>query len=48
MGLNVLGAYVHSNRLAYVEFFGKFYEGGGRKFQPFGIHTRYYKIEEET
>jgi len=47
-GINVLGAYVHSNRLEYVEFFGKFYEGGGRPFEPFGIHTKYYKIEEET
>ena len=48
MGINVLGAYVHSNRLAYVEFFGKFYDGSGRKFRPFGVHTKYYKIEEET
>ncbi|MDL2219113.1 V-type ATP synthase subunit I [Ruminococcaceae bacterium OttesenSCG-928-O06] len=48
-GINVLGAYVHSNRLEYVEFFGKFYDGGGRKFSPFGIHTKHYKIiEEET
>lgn len=48
-GINVLGAYVHSNRLEYIEFFGKFYEGGGRKFSPFGIHTKKYKIiEEET
>jgi len=46
-GINVLGAYVHSNRLEYVEFFGKFYDGGGRKFKPFGIHTKYYKFEEE-
>ncbi|MDR1560438.1 MAG: V-type ATP synthase subunit I [Clostridiales bacterium] len=45
-GINVLGAYVHSNRLAYVEFFGKFYEGGGRKFKPFGVHTKHIKIEE--
>ena len=48
LGINILGAYVHSNRLEYVEFFGKFYEGGGRKFQPFGVHTKYYRIEEET
>ena len=48
MGINLLGAYVHSNRLEYVEFFGKFYEGGGRKFKPFGVHTKYYRIEEET
>jgi V/A-type H+-transporting ATPase subunit I len=45
-GINVLGAYVHSNRLAYVEFFGKFYDGGGRKFKPFGAHTKYLRIEE--
>ena len=47
-GINVLGAYVHSNRLEYIEFFGKFYEGGGRKFSPFGIHTKHYKIVEEA
>jgi V/A-type H+-transporting ATPase subunit I len=46
-GINVLGAYVHSNRLAYVEFFSKFYEGGGRKFTPYGMHTKYYRIVEE-
>ena len=47
-GINVLGAYVHSNRLAYVEFFGKFYDGGGRKFAPFGINTKHFKIREEN
>ena len=47
-GINVLGAYVHSNRLAFVEFFGKFYDGGGQKFAPFGMHTKYYIIEEES
>ncbi len=46
-GINVLGAYVHSNRLEYVEFFGKFYEGGSRKFLPYGIHTKYYLVQEE-
>jgi V/A-type H+-transporting ATPase subunit I len=45
-GINTLGAYVHSNRLEYVEFFGKFYEGGGRKFSPFGVHTKHIKLEE--
>ena len=30
-GINALGAYVHSCRLQYLEFFGKFYTGGGRK-----------------
>jgi V/A-type H+-transporting ATPase subunit I len=43
----VLGAYVHTNRLQYVEFFGKFYEGGGKLFTPFGIHTKYYKVKEK-
>lgn len=46
-GINVLGAYVHSNRLEYIEFFGKFYEGGGRKFAPFAVNTKHYKIIEE-
>lgn len=48
IGINVLGAYVHTNRLQYVEFFGKFYEGGGKKFNPFAAHTKYYKIREEN
>lgn len=47
IGINLLGAYVHSNRLEFVEFFGKFYEGGGRKFSPFALKTKYYKIKEE-
>jgi V/A-type H+-transporting ATPase subunit I len=45
--INALGAYVHTNRLQFVEFFGKFYEGGGTKFNPFGINTKYYKFKEE-
>ena len=47
LGINVLGAYVHTNRLQFVEFFGKFYEGGGRKFAPFTTKTKYFKITEE-
>jgi len=46
IGINALGAYVHTNRLQYVEFFGKFYEGGGKLFQPFGMHTKYFKIKD--
>lgn len=48
LAINLLGAYVHTNRLQFVEFFGKFYEGGGRAFQPFAAHTKYYNIKEET
>ncbi|MBC3937300.1 MULTISPECIES: V-type ATP synthase subunit I [Anaerotruncus] len=47
IGINLLGAYVHTNRLQFVEFFGKFYEGGGRAFTPFAAHTKYYKFKEE-
>lgn len=47
IGINLLGAYVHTNRLQFVEFFGKFYEGGGKAFHPFSAHTRYYKFKED-
>ncbi len=47
IAINALGAYVHTNRLQYVEFFGKFYEGGGRMFNPFHMKTKYYKIKEK-
>lgn len=47
IGINAMGAYVHTNRLQFVEFFGKFYEGGGKKFEPFKIKTKNYKIKEE-
>ena len=46
IGINTLGAYVHTNRLQYVEFFGRFYEGGGRPFQPYSVKTKYYKFKE--
>ena len=47
LGINLLGAYVHTCRLQYVEFYGKFYEGGGREFQPFHQQTNYVEIKEE-
>jgi V/A-type H+-transporting ATPase subunit I len=47
IAINALGAYVHTNRLQYVEFFGKFYGGGGRMFSPFRMKTKYYKIKEK-
>ena len=47
LAINLLGAYVHTNRLQYVEFFGKFYEGGGRMFNPFKENTKYADIKEE-
>ncbi len=45
--INMLGAYVHTNRLQYVEFYQKFYEGGGRKFNPFAMHTKYYNFSNQ-
>lgn len=47
LAINLLGAYVHTNRLQFVEFFGKFYEGGGRPFNPFKENTKYVDIKEE-
>ena len=47
IGINALGAYVHTNRLQFVEFFGKFYEGGGREFAPYEAKTKYYNIKED-
>lgn len=35
IALNTLGAFIHSGRLQFVEFFSQFFEGGGRPFQPF-------------
>ncbi|MBR4030634.1 MAG: V-type ATP synthase subunit I [Clostridia bacterium] len=45
--INCLGAYVHTNRLQYVEFFSKFYEGGGRAFTPLKMNTKYFEFTEE-
>ena len=47
LGLQALGAGIHSLRLQYVEFFNRFYEGGGKEFSPFKINRKYTKIEEE-
>ena len=48
IGINALGAYVHTNRLQYVEFFGKFYDGGGKAFEPFRTANKYVEIKEDT
>lgn len=44
--LNALGAYVHSSRLQYIEFFNKFFEGGGKEFRPFRRNTKYIRIKD--
>ncbi len=47
LALQALGAGVHSLRLQYVEFFNRFYEGGGHEFAPFKLNRKYTRIEEE-
>jgi V/A-type H+-transporting ATPase subunit I len=44
IAVNVLGAYVHTSRLQFIEFFGKFYEPGGKEFKPLAFRTRYVDI----
>ncbi len=45
LAINALGAFIHSSRLQYIEFFGKFYEDGGEPFDPLRRRTRYVRIE---
>ena len=47
LGLQALGAGIHSLRLQYVEFFNRFYEGGGHEFSPFKIKRKYTKTKDE-
>ena len=41
--MSIIGAFVHPARLMFLEFFGRFYEGGGGLFKPFTSH--YENIE---
>ncbi len=44
MALNLLGCYVHDMRLQCLEFFGRFYEDGGKPFTPVKIDTDYVDV----
>lgn len=44
--LSMLSAYVHSLRLIYVEFFGKFYEGGGKAFNKMKKEPKYINYSD--
>lgn len=46
--MSALGAFVHSLRLQYVEFFPRFFTGGGLRFEPFEFKTRYIKVIRRT
>jgi V/A-type H+-transporting ATPase subunit I len=43
--INSLGSFIHTMRLHFAEFFGKFYESGGAKFDPFKAKRRFTKVE---
>jgi len=47
LAINLLGSYVHSSRLQYLEFFNRFYEGGGRPFRPFQLKTRHVEVSAD-
>lgn len=43
--INITGAFIHSSRLQYVEFFGKFADFGGTKYMPFRKFNKYVDID---
>ena len=45
--INALGAYVHTCRLQYLEYFNKFYEGGGKTFRPLKFSSKYVKVVKD-
>jgi V/A-type H+-transporting ATPase subunit I len=47
IAVNILGAFVHSLRLNYVEFFPRFYSGGSEPFRPFREDFRYTTVRSQ-
>ncbi len=47
MAINILGSFVHTSRLQYLEFFGKFYEDGGVPFNPALPSEQYSTVEAD-
>ena len=45
--LNLLGCYVHDMRLQFLEFFGRFYKGGGIAYQPLSLQSKNVEIIKE-
>ncbi len=48
IAVNCLGGFVHSGRLQYLEFFSKFFQGGGRAFTPFREEKRYTVVRRTS
>lgn len=46
IGINILGGFVHTMRLQYVEFFSKFYVGGGKPFEALKEEHKYISIKD--
>ncbi len=46
VAVNMLGAFIHSLRLQYVEFFSKFYEANGSDFTPLRMETHYVRVTD--
>ncbi len=47
LAVNCLGGFVHSARLQYLEYFAKFFTGGGHAFQPFASARRYSEVRRQ-
>jgi len=47
LAINLLGTFVHTSRLQYIEFFGKFYEDGGRPFLPVRPDIKYTRVSDK-
>lgn len=47
LAIGLLGIYVHDSRLQFIEFFGRFYHGGGKLFTPLGMKLKYVTIKKQ-
>lgn len=45
--LNLIGCFVHTLRLQFLEFFGKWYRDGGKKFNPLSVKSKYVNVKED-
>ena len=47
LALNLLDCYVHDMRLQFLEFFNRFYRGGGKAYQPLSLQSKHVEIIKE-
>lgn len=48
LAMGLLGAFIHDARLQYIEFYGRFYEGEGELFSPFGTKFENVYFADKT